>query len=308
MRILVTPRSLTRRGLAGVAELDPLRDQGWELISGPAGRSPSETELCELLPGVDGWLCGIEKVPSAVFAVADRLRVISRNGVGIDNLDLDAARAHGVRVVAARGANTEGVAELAIGLMLASLRHLPQASADLHAGRWARTLGRELADCTVGVVGYGAIGRTVAAVVTGFGADVLAYDPFAAVVPPARPVGLEELFAASDVITLHSPATSDGAPLVTSGLLHVAADGLVLVNTARASLVDESAALQALQTGRISSYCVDAYHDEPPRMTPLLSHAHTILTPHIGGYTTESTQRAASAAATNLVEALRRPA
>lgn len=304
MRILVTPRSLTRPGIEHITELDILRNRGWELVSGPVGRTPSESELCELLPGVDGWLCGVEKVSGTVLAAADRLRAISRNGVGTDNIDIEAARANNVTVLVARGANTQGVAELAVGMILTALRHIPQASTDLHAGRWHRLLGTELAGRTVGIVGFGAIGRKVAIVISAFGAHVLAYDPFTQVDGVAQPADLEEIFTRSDIVTLHSPATADGSPLVTDELLALASDGLVLVNTARASLVDDHAAFNALETGRISSYCVDAYDSEPPRMTPLLSHPRTILTPHVGGYTAESTSRAASVAAANLVEAL----
>lgn len=303
-RILVTPRSLTSIGLHDVPELAALTDAGYELISGPAGRTPSAAELHELLGEgeVVGYLAGVEAIPEDVLRSAPSLRVISRNGVGTDAIDTAAAADAGIAVEIARGANAQGVAELAILHMLAAMRDLGDGMASVRAGGWERARGTELAGRTVGIVGLGAIGRTVAAIAAAIGADVLASDPFVQHSDLARIVDLPELFAHSDVVTLHSPPTE--APLVDTRVLASMPAGAVLVNTARSGLVDDAAVLAALESGRLSAYAVDAFESEPPPHTPLLAHSRCHPTPHIGGFTDESVHRATAFAVENLLRVL----
>lgn len=305
MKILVTPRSITARPLEDVRELDPLRERGWEIVSGPAGRTPTTQELQMLLLGIDGWLCGVETVSADALTHADRLRVISRNGVGADAIDADAAAARGIRIELARGANANGVAELAVAHMLGGLRDLPNSHRTMHAGDWERRLGRELADSTVGIVGYGAIGRIVSHIVRAFGARVVAFDPFADVTPDGvEAAGIEQLFASSHAVTLHSPAPANGMPLVDAALLTSMPDGAVVVNTARSALVDAPAMLAALESGRVSTYAVDAFDREPPVLDALLQHPRTVMSPHLGGFTGASTRRATLVAVENLITGL----
>jgi D-3-phosphoglycerate dehydrogenase / 2-oxoglutarate reductase len=305
MRILVTPRSITARSLDEVRELDPLRAQGWEIVAGPAGRTPSARELEELLPGVDGWLCGVEIVSAESLAHADRLTVIARNGVGADAIDHDAAASRGIRIALARGSNANGVAELAVAHMLGGLRDLPASHIALHAGEWERRLGRELADSTVGIVGYGAIGRIVSRIVRAFGARVVAFDPFTDVtLDGVEAAGISDLFASSHVVSLHSPPSATGRPIVDALLLESMPDGAVVVNTARSALVDGEAMLSALESGRVSTYAVDAFDQEPPVLDALLRHPRTVMSPHLGGFTGGSTRRATLAAVENIVALL----
>ncbi|MDJ0336686.1 NAD(P)-dependent oxidoreductase [Cryobacterium sp. PH31-O1] len=267
---------------------------------------PTEDELVELLPGIDGWLAGVERISARVLDAATSLRVISRNGVGADAVDTASAHAKGIAIVLARGANSRGVAELAITLTLASLRDLPNSNRVMHEGGWQRTLGREMPDITLGIVGFGAIGRLVAQLGSALGADILAYDPFSPVESGsgATSATLAELFASSDVITLHSPPSDDGSPLVTHELLALVRRGSVLINTARSALVHDDAVLDALQSGQLKTYAVDAFDLEPPVLTAVLNHANTILTPHLGGYTGASTRRASELAVSNLLATL----
>ncbi|GAA4668600.1 NAD(P)-dependent oxidoreductase [Amycolatopsis dongchuanensis] len=301
MKILVTPRSLTKAGLDGVPELAPLTEAGYELVPGPAGRLPAEEDLLDLVPGCGGWLAGVERITDRVLAAAPELQVISRNGAGTDAIDLDAARARGVRVERAAGANAQGVAELTLALTLCALRDVPWSAASVRSGGWSRAQGRELADVTVGVVGLGEIGRRVASAFRALGARVLGYDPF---VSTSDAVSLDELFGRSDVVTLHCPPPSDGKPLVTADLLDLAPRGAVLVNTARSVLVDDDAVHAALEGERLSAYAVDAFDTEPPELTPLLRHERVLATPHIGGYTDASIRRATAAAVANLLAVL----
>lgn len=306
MRILVTPRSMTRTPPAELPELAPLVERGWEIVSGPAGKLPTEDELCDLVGDVDGWIAGVEQITARVFDQAPKLRVISRNGVGADAVDTDAARVHGIEIVLARGANSQGVAELAVAHILNGLRDITGANAVLHDGGWERRLGREVPDLRIGVLGFGAIGRIVAGTLAAMGADVVAHDPFVPVegIPGVRSGTAEDVFAGTDVVSLHIPPAADGTPAV--GAAQIAAmrpDG-ILVNTARAALVDHDAALAALEDGTLVVYAVDAFDQEPPELTPLLQHPRTVMTPHLGGYTAASTRRASELAVLNLVTSL----
>lgn len=302
-RVLVTPRSLSEAGLDAVPELAPLRDRGLELVSGPAGRSPNEAELLGLVPGVVGWLAGVERISSRVIEAANDLRVISRNGSGTDAVDIDAAERAGVLVERATGANAPGVAELALALALAALRDIPSGAAALREGRWKRVIGLELAECTVGVVGLGAVGRRVVEAFAGFGAHVVAFDPFV-VQADVELVDLGRLIAASDVVTLHCPPTADGSPMMDRARIAAMRSGAVLVNTARSALVDDTAVLAALEAGRLSAYAIDAFDSEPPEPSALLAHPRVIATPHLGGYTRASVQRATAQAVANLLRVL----
>ncbi|EYD74294.1 D-3-phosphoglycerate dehydrogenase [Rubellimicrobium mesophilum DSM 19309] len=160
-RILVTPRSLTS---SPPPALDRLRDAGFDLVFSTPGATPTEAELLRLVPGCVGWLAGVEPVSESVVAAADRLRIISRNGSGADNLPASALRARGIRVARAMGANATGIAELTVGLILSACRHIPETSTGIRAGGWPRLVGREVEGTTVGIVGLGAIGRRVARV------------------------------------------------------------------------------------------------------------------------------------------------
>ncbi|MEQ3553583.1 NAD(P)-dependent oxidoreductase [Pseudonocardia nematodicida] len=308
-KVLVTPRSLTAAGLAEVPELAPITEAGYELVAGPAGVLPDEETQRALLPGVVGWLAGVEPITARSLAAADALKVISRNGTGTDAIDLGAAAAAGVRVERAGGANAQGVAELTLAVTMAALRHVPWSAAMVRNGGWERHSGRELADVVVGVVGLGEIGRRVAGIFLALGARVVGHDPFG-VPSGVEALAVADLVAAADVVTLHCPPPADGTPLVDAALLRTVRPGSVLVNTARAALVDDAAVLAALDDGRLSAYAVDAFAVEPPPTSELLRHDRALATPHIGGYTGASVRRATGQAVRNLLAVLeedRRP-
>jgi phosphoglycerate dehydrogenase-like enzyme len=305
--ILVTPRSLTAE--RGRGDLERLADAGFELVFASAGRQPSEAELLELVPGCVGYLAGVEPITRPVLERAHALRVISRNGSGVDGIDLDAARERGIAVERAVGANARGVAELALTLALAELRHVRVVSASLSVGSWQRRIGRELASLTLGVVGAGAVGSELARMAVGVGTGaVVAHDER----PPAElslPDGVEvlsfdDLIARSDIVSLHCPLPADGNALIGSAELAAMRAGAVLVNTARAELVDDDSVLAALDEGRLAGYATDVFRREPPEPGPLLGHERVLPTPHVGGYTEESVARATAMAVDNLLEHL----
>ncbi len=308
-RILVTPRSLTASPHPAV---ERVRERGYEVVYCTPGKSPDEAELIRLVPGVMGWLAGVEPISEAVISAAHDLRAISRNGVGVDNLPMSALAARGIVVRTANGANAHGVAELTIGLMLAALRHIPFVDAGIKAGKWPRRIGREISGRTFGVVGMGAVGREVARLATALSARVLAYDPLR---PPIDErlqeaiqwVDLPTLFAQSEIVSLHCPAPSDGRPMLGADQFATFRRGAVLVNTARAALVDEVSLLAALESGRVDVYATDVFAQEPPQNLSLAGHERVIAVSHSGGFTTESVERATTAAVANLLDALESP-
>jgi phosphoglycerate dehydrogenase-like enzyme len=304
-RILVTPRSVTRDGHPA---LEALREAGYELVFSQAGELPGEEELVRLVPGCVGYLAGVERITRKVLAAADALRVISRNGVGGDNIDMTAATESSIRVCLAEGANARGVAELALGLMLALARALPYSDAGLKQGRWERRQGTELEGRTLGLVGCGRIGKLVAGFALALGMRVRAHDVAAdRAFSPAGDfayVALEHLLAEADFVSLHCPSSKGSPPLIDSVALSRMKQGAYLINTARAGLLDEQAVLAALDSNHLAGVAVDVFDPEPPGDSALVKHDRVIATPHIGGYTEESVSRATSAAVENLLQHL----
>lgn len=299
-RILVTPRSMSHPDSPAVRRL---RAAGFTVVTPTPGRQPTGADLAATVPGVVGWIAGVEPIGADVLAHADALKVISRNGAGRDAIDAGAADAAGVRVLTARGANAQGVAELALALALMGLRGLPEASAALRAGQWRRSTGREAAGRTLGVVGFGAIGRRLAQLARGLGMRVVAHDPYVTDGGDVPLLPLAELLRGSEVVSLHVPPSPDG-PLLTAAELVLLRDDVVLLNTARSTLVDEVALLAQLESGRIALYSVDAFDREPPEPSALLAHPRVVPTPHLGAATVESVGRASDAAVENLLAAL----
>jgi D-3-phosphoglycerate dehydrogenase len=304
-RILVTPRSLTK---GGDPALDDLSAAGYELVFCTPGVAPGEEELAALLPGCVGWLAGVERISDAVLSRAPALRVISRNGAGVDAIDLDACKGRGITVLKADGANARGVAELTLGLLVSLLRSIPLSDSRMKAGGWERRQGAELEGRTLGVVGTGRIGRLVARFAAALDMKAIGHDAFP---DPAfagsiglRYAALSELLESSDMVTLHCPPLPGQRPLIDRAALGAMKKGSFLVNTARAGLADPDAVLEALRDGRLAGYAVDAYDKEPPDPHPLYAHDRVIATPHIGAFTAESVARATRAAVESLLAAL----
>jgi phosphoglycerate dehydrogenase-like enzyme len=303
--ILVTPRSLSG---GGHPALRALTDRGYRLVMPSPGAIPDEEALIAALPGCVGWLAGVEPVSARVIAAADRLVVISRNGTGVDNLPLAAIAARGIRLCRAEGANARSVAELTLGLTLAGLRQVVRIHEGMRAGGWPRHPGREIAGARIAVVGLGAIGSLYARMCLDLGARVAGHDPFAAGAgldhPAFRRGEIDAVLDGAEVASLHAPASADGRPLLTGARIAALAPGAVVVNTARAGLVDEGAMLAALDSGRVACYATDVFAAEPPPRSDLSRHPAVVMTSHIGGFTAEAVERAAHHAVDNLLRAL----
>ena len=304
-RILVTPRSLSSGSHSSLARL---KNAGLQIVTPAPGATPSPDQLKEHLPGCVGWLAGVEPVSEDVINHGPDLKVISRNGSGIDNLPVAYIQNKGIELKTAVGSNARGVAELTIALMLSVLRSIPQCDRGIRAWNWPRIRGRELSSLTIGVVGLGAIGRVTSELCVLLGARVLAHDPFVSspdqTPDRVEPVSLERLFQTCDVMTFHCPAPEDNKPLLNRAMLENAKQGLVIVNTARAGLIDEDAVLDALNTGQVFGLATDVFEREPPDLSALLTHERVISTSHIGAFTAESVARAADAAVANILDSL----
>jgi D-3-phosphoglycerate dehydrogenase len=304
-RILITPRSLTRDGDPA---LDLLKEAGHELVLSAPGKAPDEAELLRLVPGCRGWIAGVERITERVLLRATSLTAISRNGSGVDSIDLEACTRLGIAVVRAEGGNTRAAAELTLGLLLSLVRSIPASCAGMKAGRWERSKGIEMEGRTLGIIGCGRIGRLVARLALALDMDVMGYDtePDASFAPSPRFrfASLDELLGAADAVTLHCPYAPGEPPVLDHRSIAKMKRGTYVINTAREGLVDPAAMLKALEEGRISGYAVDVFDTEPPASSPLLSHPKVIPTPHIGAFTAESVSRVTRAAVENLLAAL----
>jgi D-3-phosphoglycerate dehydrogenase len=302
-KVYIGSRTLT---LNGHPALKKLEDAGLELIFGPAGERPTEEEQLRVLPECVAYLAGTEKISKKVLMASKRLKIISRNGVGIENIDLDTAQSLGIAVMITPGANAQGVAELTMALMLSAIRFIPLHHVDLKRGKWERLMGNELQNKILGVIGTGNIGKKVIEITLGLGMKVLGYDLFPD--PSFNPsrefiyVGLEEIFQSSDIISLHIP--SQGRPILDKDAFSLMKDGIYIINTARAELIDELELLRALNSKKVKIYATDVYSQEPPDINELISHPRTICTPHIGAYTEESINQSVEIAVENILNIL----
>ena len=289
VRIFVTCRTCREPLFAALSRIG-------EVIPSPfrATRTLTEDELVTSLREVDVVVAGTDHFTRRVLAAgaSSRLKVLARFGIGLDNVDLEAATESRVVVTYAPKASSVSVAEFAVGLILALLRRIPEADLAVKAGSWPMTSmqGREIDGKTVGVVGLGTIGRRVADTLTQMGARILAYDPYLKDDP--RLASLKKLLTSSDVITVHSALTSRNTHLIGEKEFTMMKRGAILVNTARGAILDERALRSALEDGRIAGAALDVLEVEPPSGPhPLARFPNVILTPHVAGNTAEATER-----------------
>jgi D-3-phosphoglycerate dehydrogenase len=283
-----------------------LKSQGCVVDLRPPTNPMTPAELGALLPGYDGVVLGLDSCDESALVNADRLKVISRYGAGYDQVDLEAAARRGIAVTNTPGANQIAVAELTIGLMFALARQLPLIASAARQNTWKRLIGLELTGKTLGLIGFGAIGREVARRALGLGMQVIAHDPFfKGDFPGVELSPLEEVIRRAHIISLHAALTPENHHLINADRLAQMQPGALLLNTARGGLVDEAALYAALASGKLRGAAMDAFEQEPPENSPLLTLDNFIATPHIGATTHESVERMALMAARNLLAVLR---
>lgn len=296
--VAVTPRSF--RQTPG-EHLDRLRAE-LDVRFPDVDRPLDEGEMADLVRGCAGLIVGVDPVTTRVLE-AGPLRVVVKYGSGMDNIDVEAAEALGVRVSSTPGANSRSVAELAIALLLALARNVRLHDQTLREGSWRRITGIELAGKTLGVVGYGAVGREVARIARGLDMHVVAHDPLVedADVPL---ISLGELYATSDAVSLHLPLTPETRGMVGAQALATMKSTAFLVNTARGGLVDEDALADALRSGRLAGAGLDGFAVEPLQESPLGELDNVVLSPHAGAATHEAVLRTAVQAVDQLLRDL----
>lgn len=291
MKIIIADK-ISERGIA------LLRETGWEIVTPAAAALPSE------LANADGLVIrSATKATASLLEMAPHLRVIGRAGVGVDNVDVNAATRRGVLVMNAPGGNAVSVAEHTFALMLGLAREVPQANASTQAGKWEKSAfsGTEMRGKTLGLVGLGRVGTEVARRARGLEMKVLAYDPY--VTPAAARevevdmVSLDELLTQSDVVSLHTALSATTEKIIDAPALAKMKKGARLINCARGELIDEAALALALRSGHLAGAAVDTFAQEPPKDSPLLGLPNLIATPHIAGSTAEAQEEVGTAIA-----------
>jgi D-3-phosphoglycerate dehydrogenase / 2-oxoglutarate reductase len=272
-----------------------------------AGKTPQEADLVALCRRWDpvAIIVRYGKLGAAVMDAAPSLRVISKHGSGTDTIDKEAARARGIEVRAAAGANAAAVAEQALALLLACAKSVVQLDRRMHAGHWDKATHKslELHGRTVGLVGLGAIGQRFARMCDAMGMKVIGFDPFTQDLPACiRAVDLATLWRESDVVSLHCPLTEENRNLVNATTLQACKPGVLFVNTARGGLVDETALLQALRSGQVAAAGLDSFAVEPVTAPhPFHGERNIVLSPHIGGVTGDAYVNMGVVAARNVL-------
>src|ERR1700674_1329791 len=271
--------------------VDQLREPGWEVLTSDQieGKLTAELESADAL-----IVRSAVQADAALLANAKKLRVIGRAGVGVDNIDLDAATRQGIAVMNTPGANAIAVAEHTLAMMLAMARPIGRANELMHAGKWEKKSlqGTELRGKTLGIVGLGRIGMEVARRARAFGMEIIAHDPFVSTAVAKeqgiRTAKLEEVYASADYLTLHVGLTPQTTGMINAESVKRMKRGVRLVNCARGELVDEAALAQALKQGHVAGAALDVFTEEPLKNSPLTAMDNVILTPHIGGSTHEA--------------------
>jgi D-3-phosphoglycerate dehydrogenase len=297
VHVLIGPSNF---GKTDPAPLKLLTEADLKVSSNPFGRKLTKAEVMELLPGNAGLIAGLECVDREVLNTPG-LRVVSRCGSGISNVDLDAARDLGVRVFSTPEGPTQAVAEMTLGMMLCLMRNVVAMNACLHKGHWHKQTGSQLKGKTILIIGFGRIGRRVASLLAPFDVRILVCDPIAtATDSDYETVHLVNGIPQADIITLHASGESI---LIGQSELDLVKKGVFILNAARGSLIDEEALLRRLKSGVIAGCWLDSFPQEPYQ-GPLCDQYDVILTPHVGSYTREGRLGMEMEATVNLLKGL----
>lgn len=310
LKVLVTSTSF---GKMVKEPVELLSNQSYEIIWNKLGRPLKEKEVMERVKGIDAYIAGLDEITARVIEAADKLKVISKYGAGVDNIDIEAATKKKIVVTNTPEANTEAVADLTFGLILAVARHIPQADRSTKRGEWRKFFGRGVSGKTLGIVGMGRIGKAVTRRARGFRMKVIYWDCRREIniekEVQAEYVDLKTLLRKSDFVSLHLTLTKETRGLIGKEELKLMKSTTFLINTARGPIVNENALYECLRDKVIAGAAVDVYSNQPPRNSPLLSLDNIITTPHMGAYTYESIMNMGITSVRNVVDVLnkRRP-
>jgi len=306
MKILVTPASFKQGASPSV--MDRLKNFSDDIVFNTKGKPLTEDELVAALKGCEGCIAGLDPFSRRVIESADKLKVISRYGTGVDNVDVAAAQEKGITVCRTPGVNSQAVAELAITFMLCLARQVPMLDRKTREGHWVRSVGIELHKKTLGILGLGAVGKKTARIAAGFSMNVLACDPGIdagyAKDNGIQPVDFDTLLKESDFLSLHLPLKPDTRHIISAEAMKRMKRGAIIINTARGGLIDEAAACGLIKSGHLDGLGLDVYEEEPPQNSPLFGLENVVFTPHTAAHTTEATAGMASMSVENLINAL----
>jgi len=304
MRVVVASRSFSRHPILRAELLARFPDASFN----DAGKSLAGEALIAHLRGHDAAITALERLDESLFEALPELKVIGKYGVGLDMIDLDAMRRHGVRLGWTGGVNKRSVSELVIAMAIALLRHVPQGNLEVRAGGWRQLQGRHLSGRCVGIIGCGHIGKDLTPLLKAFGCTVLAHDirDYAAFYAAhgVEKVGLDDLLARADVVTLHLPLDASTTSILSADKLGLMRPDAILINCARGGLLDEAALKTMLVTGKLAGAGLDVFNGEPPEDRQLLGLPNVLATPHIGGSAEEAVLAMGRAAISGLFQAV----
>lgn len=306
MKILVTPTSF--KPDKGGRALELLRSFSGEIVFNPREKPLSEDELIPLLSGCEGCIAGLDFFTGKVIENAPALKVISRYGVGVDRVDLKAAKEKGVVVCNTPGVNANAVADLTFAMLLCIARKLPFLDRKTREGEWPRTIGFEPDKKTIGILGLGAVGKAVAKRALGFSMKIMACDPLInteyAAANGITAVTFDELIREADFLSIHVPLTDETQNIISAEVMKNMKKGAVIINTARGGLIDENAAYEFLKSGHLGGLGLDVFDTEPPGPSPLFTLDNVVVSPHTGAHTIEAITAMAELSVKNLIDVL----
>lgn len=305
MKILITPRSFAS---TSDKPMKMLTEKGYEIQLNDIGRPYKKEEMLNLVSDIDGIIMGIDELSAEIIEKANKLKVISRYGTGLDNIDINMATNKKIIVTNTPTANLDAVADLTFGLILSLARRIPEADKKTKSGKWEKIIGKSVWKKTVGIIGLGKIGKQVVKRAQGFKMNILVYD----LVKDEKfvqsynikYVNLEELLRKSDYITIHIPLNDATRNMISYEEFEKMKKDAFLINTSRGGIVNEEALYNALRNNKLRGAALDVYNNEPPRESTLKELDNVIMTPHIGAYTEEAIENMSIQAAQNLIDVL----
>lgn len=306
-KLVILSRSFAKSSNLPIEYLDQYPDLDYKIMR---NNSPEDRDhIASQIGNANAVIVGSDVIDRYVIDKCPNLKVISKHGVGLDNIDLDTANKRGIVVTKTVNANNEAVADLTLLMMLAIQRDFSKNLINLDTLDWTpNNLSNDLFEKTVGIIGYGEIGKSVAKRLAGFSCDILVYDPGFDVDDlsgiPVKKIELEDLYKISDIITLHVPLTDSTRNLIDENAISKMKDGVVIINTARGGLIDEGSLYQALINEKVKGVGLDVFAKEPPIGEPLLNLPNVVATPHIATHTLESNMRMGIKAVENVIKVL----
>jgi len=305
IKVLVTSTSF---GKVIKEPVELLNKKGYQIVWNELGRPLKEEEVVERVKEVDAYIAGLDEITARAIEAGDKLKVISKYGAGIDNIDVEAATRRKIVVTNTPGTNTEAVADLTFGLMLAVARKIPQADKSTKKGEWKKFFGMAVYGKTLGIVGMGEIGKAVAKRAKGFNMRIIYWSRRRKLdieeETGAKYTDLKSLLQEADFVSLHLALTGETKNIIGEDEIKLMKPTSFLINTARGPLIDEDALYRCLKEQVIAGAAVDSYSDEPPKGSPLLSLDNIITTPHMGGYTYEALRNMGMTSVENIIDVL----